>query len=618
MNKPLSFLLLISSLLLFAIHSHAQISISAQVSRDTICRGEQVNISATVNTSNSLVCGVTQFVCGGNPLVVDSIAPERLLQQGYAAAQKTIYGTFYNGYRMQFLYRAEEIANIFGQGGIIQSLGWQIGAYNSSGAMRNFTLKIGCISNTQDTLTTWETGLSTVYGNTAYVPIHGWNNHVLQQPYYWDGSSNLVIEVSHYDNISQGNQVNYIRYSNLPGTVLFTSSNSDITQDNSITPIKWHERPNLILKGCSPTPDPSAQFFWFKNDSLIESNTQTIYDYPQQTSLYSMMAVYQGDTAWSNPVTVFVKQPIPISFSPSNDTVVCSDNMSVTLLADNLYSNYQWSNGAHTPSITVTNTGNYSLTATDSLGCVTSVGPVRVSQFATPSYTIQQGEYCHLKTQVSFYPTDANYIWSNGETGAIKTIWRDNVYTVTATSGSCSDTINLGFIATADTLENSVLDLFVDTDMGYYHLETTPSNFPNYIFQIATNTVDGPFEILNLTIGTRDLPCNIYKNKYVRVITTNNVCIDTTYWQFLPECFPSSVTEPKTPSISLYPNPTNTFIEIQIAEGKLEETMIVDAFGKICVRSFNNRIDVSALAAGIYFVAVKTDMGYAKGTFTKY
>ena len=74
--------------------------------------------------------------------------------------------------------------------------------------------------------------------------------------------------------------------------------------------------------------------------------------------------------------------------------------------------------------------------------------------------------------------------------------------------------------------------------------------------------------------------------------------------------------------IKLYPNPTNTFINIELPKNIdviINEVKINDMLGKeIFYKKENkNKIDVSALAKGIYLVSIKTNYGGWNGKFVK-
>lgn len=110
---------------------------------------------------------------------------------------------WYEGSKMQYLYRASEL-NAAGMGpGTISSIKFNVltlaTSTNLFPAIEQFTLKIGVTSNNSLSNTVWETGLVTVYGPLDYTSTLGINTFTLSSPFFWNGSSNIVIEVCNGD-----------------------------------------------------------------------------------------------------------------------------------------------------------------------------------------------------------------------------------------------------------------------------------------------------------------------------------------------------------------------------------------------------------------------------------
>ena len=80
-------------------------------------------------------------------------------------------------------------------------------------------------------------------------------------------------------------------------------------------------------------------------------------------------------------------------------------------------------------------------------------------------------------------------------------------------------------------------------------------------------------------------------------------------------------------SIALYPNPANDVINVQCTmnDVQLKGIEVIDVYGKVVstvvetlpATSLQTQINVSGLAAGIYFVRVTTEQGVATKTFVK-
>ena len=78
--------------------------------------------------------------------------------------------------------------------------------------------------------------------------------------------------------------------------------------------------------------------------------------------------------------------------------------------------------------------------------------------------------------------------------------------------------------------------------------------------------------------------------------------------------------------IKIYPNPTRDYINVEFTMDNKQEGMsveVVDVYGKVVAVGANNdsplqtRINVSSLAAGMYFVRVTMDNGMVTKPFVK-
>jgi len=110
---------------------------------------------------------------------------------------------YYEGSRMQYLYRASELAaagmgsgNIVGIKFNVISLATGTGTYP---AVEQFTIKIGTTTTTSLNSTSWENVTATVYGPANYNNTLGVNTFTFTSPFFWNGTDNIVIEVCNGD-----------------------------------------------------------------------------------------------------------------------------------------------------------------------------------------------------------------------------------------------------------------------------------------------------------------------------------------------------------------------------------------------------------------------------------
>jgi gliding motility-associated-like protein len=119
----------------------------------------------------------------------------------------------------------------------------------------------------------------------------------------------------------------------------------------------------------------------------------------------------------------------------------CQGGM-VTLTASGGVS-YLWSTGANTNSIIADTTGDYSVTVTNSNGCISTTSPTSVIVWDLPIAAISStgSSICLGSTATLTATGGVNYTWSNGSNNANTTVNSSNTYTVTVTDvNGCTNT----------------------------------------------------------------------------------------------------------------------------------------------------------------------------------
>ncbi|MDQ3110025.1 MAG: T9SS type A sorting domain-containing protein [Bacteroidota bacterium] len=151
-----------------------------------------------------------------------------------------------------------------------------------------------------------------------------------------------------------------------------------------------------------------------------------------------------GNCAGSSSITAVTVYPPPTpAITPSGPTTFCAGG-SVTLTASG-GSTYLWSDGSTTTSIVVTQTGNYSVTATGPGGCTAVSSVMSVTADPTPSASITASgptTFCAGNNVVLTANGGNSYLWSNGQTSQSITPAISGNYSVIAYSSNfnCTDT----------------------------------------------------------------------------------------------------------------------------------------------------------------------------------
>lgn len=151
-----------------------------------------------------------QKVYRGENLVWERVGPTELIigdGVGFNTSTQypTPYGNFYFGNRLQIIYRPSELISAgFDAGDEILEIAFDVVNVNNSngrGGIDNFSISMKHTS-ANDLTSTFEEDLLLVYGPLPerYVVIEGWNYHILDETFIWDGVSSIIINICNQDN----------------------------------------------------------------------------------------------------------------------------------------------------------------------------------------------------------------------------------------------------------------------------------------------------------------------------------------------------------------------------------------------------------------------------------
>ncbi|HND89023.1 MAG TPA: hypothetical protein PK971_11875, partial [Saprospiraceae bacterium] len=171
------------------------------------------------------------------------------------------YGDLYEGMRAQYLYTADEMTAKGATAGFISTVGFLVADPNNA-ALENFSIRLSNTGTTSLSNTTWEAAGTLCYSVGLWQTIGGQNLHLLQNQFYWDGTSNLLVEgcfnpadPASGDFATTNARVAWSR--NLPfnGSHTFAADDEmDICATNTTASIGFEDnRPVLLLRfSCEP------------------------------------------------------------------------------------------------------------------------------------------------------------------------------------------------------------------------------------------------------------------------------------------------------------------------------------------------------------------------------
>jgi len=187
-----------------------------------------------------------------------------------------VYGGYNRNGREQYIITATELNAAGAFMGNLNSVSFNVANPNTCIQLPDFTIKLGLTTQANFSNSTFITGLTQVFNVPSYQPVAGWNTHTFSTPFFWDGSSNLVVEV-HFAwagaewrnascyNTSTGSQYRSLIY-----------CNSYENWDSSTTGWGLTTRPNMRFDLVSDIPEPAT---------LVYPADQSLYN-PQATTLH--------------------------------------------------------------------------------------------------------------------------------------------------------------------------------------------------------------------------------------------------------------------------------------------------------------------------------------------
>lgn len=154
-----------------------------------------------------------------------------------------------------------------------------------------------------------------------------------------------------------------------------------------------------------------------------------------QNSSYSVTVTDANNTTASATITYNVINSGSYQISVNGSTTICQGNLA-TLNAGASYSSYSWSNGANTPSISVGQSGTYSVTVTSQNGCTfTDNKTITVTPPTISNYKIIPNgptSYCGPGSLILNAGSGfVNYLWSTGAQTQTISVNQTGNYSVT-------------------------------------------------------------------------------------------------------------------------------------------------------------------------------------------
>lgn len=232
-----------------------------------------------------------------------------------------------------------------------------------------------------------------------------------------------------------------------PGTYILTVSNacgtdvdSTFIDDGGPAPFVNLGNDISLCTGDLATVTPT---FSNVNNWLWQDNSNLPFLTVNGPGLVSVAASNSCGTAYDTLLVTSLPDPLPFDLGP--DTSLCAGE-SVTLAVDTTEVNILWSNGASTPSITISNPGIFYATTTNSCGQTSDTMIISALSGIPnldlgPDQLLCSGEIIILNPGIP----DVQYLWSDGSTSNSFTSTQPEtiILTIFNECGTASDTLEV-------------------------------------------------------------------------------------------------------------------------------------------------------------------------------
>ncbi len=235
---------------------------------------------------------------------------------------------------------------------------------------------------------------------------------------FTDNSLNNPITWSwNFDGTNTSNEQNPTFTFNNAGTytVTLSVSNNDGNDEQTMT-INVYENPTVTLttnNSCNSVEISATSNI--ENISYLWNNGETTNNIVvTEAGDYSVTVTSEHGCATSSSITIDAIPQLTIDLG--EDISACS-NETTEITAPDGFESYLWNDGSTTQTITVSETGTYSVVVTDANECTAS-DEINVTIFEAPEYTLADTITANINEQIVITPTvseSVSVIWNNEE-----------------------------------------------------------------------------------------------------------------------------------------------------------------------------------------------------------
>jgi hypothetical protein len=400
--------------------------------------------------------------------------------------------------------------------------------------------------------------------------------------------------------------------------------------NSSTVAVAVNTRPTVTVSGTATvcagqsvtlTAIGGATYLW---NTGVTTNTLTVT--PSANTTYSVIGTNVAGCSDTATFSVAVDAIPTMSGTPTITNAGCGlSNGSITgvsVVGTGL--TYNWTNSANvsvgtTADLSNVPAGVYNLTATKATGCSAAFGPYSISNPTAPAaatVTVVDSVLCAGETiqmTAASSATGATFTWSGPNfTGSGATVTIPNataanagVYSVTVTANGCTSSSSSKSVVVNNLPAVTVLT-FTDTTCVNYSSVTLAGAPAGGTFS-GSGVNGASFDPAVAGVGT-----HVVTYAY----TDANGCSNTATTSIVVDAC-VGLGESAINSIRVFPNPTNTVINVASTREDIAVVVLTNSVGEVVARIRGTQLDASQFANGLYFVtAIFEDGSSAVGRVT--
>jgi len=290
-----------------------------------------VPTTITVTPASASVCNTAQLLTASGGAAIKSAgfgtqAAQNSATTG-AGGYPAPYSVYYGGQRMQMLVLASELSAAgFVAGDQINNIQFAVASLGSNWggtltACQNFKVSIGTTSLTS--LTSFQSGLTTVLPAGNYTPVAGINTNTFTTPFTWNGTSNLIIETTFSNNVTGAANDVVIHYNSptaFGSCVVYRADAIDAATAAAATTVSfaYSARPDFTLNNVVVSPITWSPLTGLFTDASATTaytgaSAATVYALPVATTTYTAKATSASNCSSTTNVAITHDCNVPVT-----------------------------------------------------------------------------------------------------------------------------------------------------------------------------------------------------------------------------------------------------------------------------------------------------------------